>query len=185
MHRGGRSSGFRLIIPHMPSNNNFRRTGTPRNMREMYSRDPERCPQTILLRDPVRTRRDQPPRSICSLRSRVLMGDGSIGSRTWDKNAKQEAEKPDVEIPLAIARARGACLPVKFRDDGTAVVRCTPATARYLMSPANPVLMPLMCHCRSFRFEHHPRAHDLLRSDYDWRTIEERERVFQRVRDLL
>jgi hypothetical protein len=32
----------------------------------------------------------------------------------------------------------------------------------------------MLCTCRSFRFAHDPSRHNELRSDYDWRTWEQR-----------
>lgn len=34
--------------------------------------------------------------------------------------------------------------------------------------------LPLVCTCRSFHYPHDPKAHRQLRSDFDWRTPEER-----------
>jgi len=48
------------------------------------------------------------------------------------------------------------------------------ATERFLAMPRTPLLMPLTCTCRSFRYPHELSEHKKLRSDYDWRSWEER-----------
>ena len=33
----------------------------------------------------------------------------------------------------------------------------------------------LLCHCRSFQYSHEPAMHKKLKSDHDWRTLQERQ----------
>lgn len=46
-------------------------------------------------------------------------------------------------------------------------------TAKYVPVPDS-IPVPIMCHCRSFRYEHSPSAHRRrLKSDLDWRSWKE------------
>ncbi len=78
----------------------------------------------------------------------------------------------ECKAPLQLALEAG--LEIKVRK-GEVLVRCSDATAKYLVSAHTAVDVGPFCRCRSFRLPHEPARHRQLRyGDLDWRTWEER-----------
>lgn len=69
---------------------------------------------------------------------------------------------------------RRACIPVRRAKNGDLEAQCSETTANYLALPHVSYAAGPFCRCLSFRLPHSPERHNELKSDYDWRTAEQR-----------
>jgi hypothetical protein len=76
-----------------------------------------------------------------------------VGTRSYNKSSeKREMDRQREEVTA------------KYQAGNLAIKDCSSAF--------------LLCRCRSFHNAHSPDMHDLLRSDYDWRSPEERRSTY-------